>query len=82
LCALGCRLVSTQPGVPGALGSLFAAAADVATRGSWSRLKVCKNQSCQSGFYDKTRNSAGLYCSAACNSLMSMRAYRSRLKNS
>ncbi|MBE1484842.1 CGNR zinc finger domain-containing protein [Plantactinospora soyae] len=77
----GCTLVPAQTGVPGAFGALFAAAADLAGRGGWSRLKVCKNPTCHTGFFDKTRNSSGLYCSTACGSQMSMRAYRSRRKN-
>ncbi|MEV4627788.1 CGNR zinc finger domain-containing protein [Micromonospora sp. NPDC049523] len=78
--AEGCTLVASQSGVPGAFGSLFAAVADLAARGGWSRVKVCKNSSCHSGFFDKTRNTSGLYCSAACGSQASMRAYRSRLR--
>ncbi|MFI6763027.1 CGNR zinc finger domain-containing protein [Micromonospora sp. NPDC050417] len=76
----GCTLVPAQTDVPGAFGALFAAAADLAARGAWCRLKVCKNPSCLAGFFDKTRNSSGLYCGAACGSQMSMRAYRSRLR--
>jgi predicted RNA-binding Zn ribbon-like protein len=76
----GCTLVPSQTGAPGAFGSLLAAAADVASRGLWPRLKICKNTTCFGGFFDKTRNSAGQYCSTACGSQMSMRAYRSRLK--
>lgn len=80
LTADGCTFVPSQSGVPGAFGALFAAAADLAARGGWSRLKVCKNPSCHAGFFDKTRNSSGLYCSTTCGSQMSMRAYRSRLR--
>jgi predicted RNA-binding Zn ribbon-like protein len=77
----GCTLVPAQTGVPGAFGSLLAAAADLASRGLWSRLKICKNTSCYGGFFDKTRNSSGMHCTAACSSQMSMRAYRSRRRN-
>jgi predicted RNA-binding Zn ribbon-like protein len=67
--------------VPGAFGSLFAAAADLAARGAWGRLKLCKNPSCYAGFFDKTRNQSGQFCSAACNSQASMRAYRHRMRS-
>jgi predicted RNA-binding Zn ribbon-like protein len=77
----GCTLVSQQSGIPGLLGSLFAAAADLASRGAWQRLRICKDPACRTGFFDKTRNSSGLYCSSACSSKMAMRAYRSRLKS-
>lgn len=76
----GCHLVPAQEGVLGGFGALFAAAADLAARGGWSRLKMCKDPSCYRGFFDKTRNSSGLYCSAACSARMAARAYRSRAK--
>jgi predicted RNA-binding Zn ribbon-like protein len=63
--------------VLGAFGSLLAAVADLASRGAWLRLKMCKNDSCHAGFFDKTRNSSGLYCGTQ----VSQRAYRSRVKN-
>jgi predicted RNA-binding Zn ribbon-like protein len=77
----GCTLVPAQTGVLGAFGSVLAAVADLASRGAWLRLKMCKNDSCYAGFFDKTRNSSGLYCSTACGTQMSQRAYRSRLRN-
>lgn len=80
LTADGCVFVPSQSGVFGAFGALFAAAADLASRGAWSRMKMCKNISCHSGFFDKTRNSSGLYCGSSCTSQVSQRAYRSRLK--
>jgi predicted RNA-binding Zn ribbon-like protein len=79
--AAGCTLVPSQTGVLGAFGSLLAAVADLASRGAWLRLKMCKNDSCYAGFFDKTRNSSGLYCGTACGTQVSQRAYRSRLKN-
>ena len=80
LTAAGCRLVPVQDGVLGAFGALFAAAADLAARGGWARLKMCKDPSCHTGFFDKTRNSSGLYCSGSCSTRMAARAYRSRAK--
>ncbi|PTM87135.1 MULTISPECIES: CGNR zinc finger domain-containing protein [unclassified Streptomyces] len=82
LSAEGCRLVPAQDGVLGGFGALFAAAADLAARGGWARLKMCKDPSCHRGFFDKTRNSSGLYCSTACSTRMAARAYRSRSKKS
>lgn len=77
----GCHLVPAQDGILGGFGALFAAAADLAARGGWARLKMCKNPTCYTGFFDKTRNSSGLYCSTACSTRMAARAYRSRVKN-
>jgi predicted RNA-binding Zn ribbon-like protein len=79
--AEGCRLVPAQAGVLGAFAGLLVAAAELASHGAWLRMKMCKNPTCHSGFFDKTRNSSGLYCSTACGSQASQRAYRSRIKD-
>lgn len=78
--AEGCTLTAAQTGVPGLFGDLLAAVADLSYRGIWPRVKVCKNTGCHRGFFDKTRNTSGLYCGAACGSQAAMRAYRSRRK--
>ncbi|MFG1810436.1 ABATE domain-containing protein [Streptomyces sp. NPDC049040] len=75
-----CVLVPAQTGVLGAFGALFAAAADLSARGAWGRMKMCANKDCHSGFFDKTRNTSGLYCGTACSAKASQRAYRSRRK--
>jgi predicted RNA-binding Zn ribbon-like protein len=76
----GCTLVPAQTGVLGAFGTVLAAVTNLAYQGGWPRVKVCKNLACHEAFFDKTRNSSGLYCSAACGSQVAMRAYRSRRK--
>jgi predicted RNA-binding Zn ribbon-like protein len=76
----GCELLPSQHGVPGAFGSLFAALSQVTASGLWPRMKMCRNLPCHVSFLDKTRNSAGLYCSAACSSQVSMRSFRQRQK--
>lgn len=76
----GCRFEAAQSGVPGIFGGLLAAAACVASQGLWLRIKMCKNPNCYAGFYDKTRNLSGQFCGSACNSQVSMRAYRERQK--
>lgn len=73
-------LVPIESGVPGAFGNLLVAAADLAWRGAWERLKLCKEPSCHQGFFDKTRNSGGQFCTSSCSSRMAARNYRSRLK--
>ncbi|MDP9843552.1 hypothetical protein J2853_002763 [Streptosporangium lutulentum] len=70
----------SQAGVLGAFGALFAAA-DLAFRGAWFRMKIGKNLSCPAGFFDETRNCAGFYSHTGCTSQVSQRAYRSRLKS-
>ncbi|MGV9385524.1 CGNR zinc finger domain-containing protein [Nonomuraea sp. NPDC003707] len=76
----GCEFISAQQGVPGMFGTIFAAIADIAQRNMWSRMKMCRNLPCHVGFFDKTRNSSGLYCSPSCSSQVTMRAYRERQK--
>lgn len=78
--AAGVTLAPAQGGVLGVFGGLLAAVADLSYRGVWGRAKVCKDDTCHDAFFDKTRNSSGLYCSSACASKASMRAYRSRQK--
>ena len=70
--------MSEQPGVAGALGTILAAVAELAQGGGWDRLKACRNPPCHLGFYDRSRNASGLYCSAGCGAQVSMRAYRER----
>jgi predicted RNA-binding Zn ribbon-like protein len=77
----GCELTPSQRGVPGVFGSLFAALSQTTAAGLWPRMKMCRNMPCHVSFLDKTRNSGGLYCSAACSSQVSMRSYRQRLKS-
>ena len=77
----GCELVPAQHGVPGAFGSLFAALSQATAAGLWPRMKMCRNLPCHVSFLDKTRNSGGLYCSAACSSQVSMRSFRQRQKS-
>ncbi|MFF3258891.1 ABATE domain-containing protein [Streptomyces sp. NPDC002932] len=79
--AEGCRPAPAQTGVLGAFAGLLAAAADLAARGAWLRMKICKNPTCYSGFYDRTRNTSGLYCGTACGSQAAQRAYRNRIKD-
>jgi predicted RNA-binding Zn ribbon-like protein len=76
----GCTLAPAQDGVLGVFGAVLAAVTDLAYQGDWTRVKLCKNTVCHEAFFDRTRNSSALYCSAACNSQASMRAYRSRRK--
>ncbi|HXH79257.1 CGNR zinc finger domain-containing protein [Nocardioides sp.] len=71
-------LVSEQPGVPGVLGTVLAAVAELASSDVWSRLKACQNPPCHFGFVDRTRNGSGKYCSTGCGSQVSMRTMRSR----
>jgi predicted RNA-binding Zn ribbon-like protein len=76
----GCELHPTGTGIDRALASLLGAVADLSSRGAWPRVKVCKNDTCYTAFFDKTRNSSALYCSTSCSGQMATRAYRGRKK--
>ncbi|GIF75424.1 CGNR zinc finger domain-containing protein [Asanoa siamensis] len=76
----GVALVPAQDGAFGQFARVLGAVTDLAYRGAWMRVKVCKNETCHRGFFDKTRNTSALYCSPACSSQASMRAYRNRRK--
>ncbi|WP_405015085.1 CGNR zinc finger domain-containing protein [Kitasatospora sp. NBC_01539] len=74
----GVELASPQAGVPRVFGTVLAAVATFAQTGDWGRIKACRNPPCHFGFFDRTRNGAGLYCSTGCGSQVSMRNYRQR----
>lgn len=76
----GCELHPVGTGIDRSFAYLLAAVADLASRGAWSRVKVCKNDGCYTAFFDKTRNSPALYCSPTCSGQMATRAYRERKK--
>lgn len=77
----GCELHPTGNGIDRSFSYLLSAVADLASRGAWPRMKVCKNDTCYNAFFDKTRNSSALYCSTTCSGQMATRAYRGRKKD-
>jgi predicted RNA-binding Zn ribbon-like protein len=47
--------------------------------GRWSRVKACRNDTCQFLFVDRSRNRSATWCSmAVCGSRMKARSYRAR----
>ncbi|MFJ5831486.1 CGNR zinc finger domain-containing protein [Streptomyces sp. NPDC093089] len=74
----GVELASPQTGVPRVFGTVLAAVTTFAQSGDWRRIKACRNPPCHFGFFDRTRNGAGLYCSTGCGSQVSMRKHRQR----
>ncbi|MFJ6940185.1 CGNR zinc finger domain-containing protein [Streptomyces sp. NPDC101132] len=74
----GAELASPQAGVERVFGTVLAAVTTFAQSGDWGRVKACRNPPCHFGFFDRTRNGAGLYCSPGCGSQVSMRNYRRR----
>ncbi|PKV82856.1 CGNR zinc finger domain-containing protein [Streptomyces sp. TLI_146] len=74
----GAELASPQAGVPRVFGTVLAAVTMLAQSSDWGRIKACRNPPCHFGFFDRTRNGAGLYCSTGCGSQVSMRKHRQR----
>ncbi|MER7703609.1 CGNR zinc finger domain-containing protein [Kitasatospora sp. NPDC097605] len=74
----GVELASPQAGVERVFGTVLAAVTTFAQSGDWGRVKACRNPPCHLGFFDRTRNGGGLYCSPGCGSQVSMRNYRRR----
>jgi len=61
------------------LAALLLIAADAATLGTWTRLKVCSADDCRWAFYDRSPTRSGCWCSmAVCGSRAKSRAYRQR----
>lgn len=77
----GVELASPQVGVPRVFGTVLAAVTTFAQSGDWGRIKACRNPPCHFGFFDRTRNGGGLYCSTGCGSQVSMRKHRQRQRH-
>ena len=72
------RLEASGAGLEAALGRLAAAFYRATIDGTWSRFKVCSNDTCRWAFYDHSRNHSGRFCGTACSNAVSARAYRRR----
>ncbi len=66
-------------GVDHALGRLVAFVHDAIARGTWERLKACREHTCEWAFYDHTKNRSGAWCTMeVCGNRAKARAYRDR----
>ena len=75
----GWRPRPAADGVDGALGGLLALVGDAMADGTWARLKVCVNDTCQWAFYDESRARSGKWCSMqVCGNRAKQRAWRDR----
>jgi CGNR zinc finger protein len=72
-------LVPVQDGVRGGLAWLAAAIVASAADGSWERLKICADDTCQWAFLDSSKNRSKHWCSMQeCGNRAKTRAYRAR----
>lgn len=73
------HLRSRAGGVTGALGTIVVLLTDAMTDGSWSRLKVCMNDTCRWAFFDASRAGTGRWCSMrVCGNRAKQEAWRAR----
>ena len=72
-------LVPAAPGVRGAIAVLLGVVHDATVDGTWPRVKGCRDDRCQSVFYDASRNRSSAWCSmAVCGNRAKARAFRRR----
>ena len=58
---------------------LLAVVMQAEEKGTWERLKACRNKDCKWAFYDASKNRSGSWCNMSiCGARHKMRAYRKR----
>jgi predicted RNA-binding Zn ribbon-like protein len=73
------QLAPAAGGVDTALGRLLAIVSTAMAEGTWTRLKVCRSETCRWAFYDSSKNRSGAWCTmAVCGSRVKARTYRQR----
>lgn len=66
-------------GLDRVIGILLAIVFHAMHDGTWSRMKACRNDTCQWAFYDSSRNRSGKWCSMAiCGNRAKVASYRER----
>ncbi len=71
------RLEPSGPQAP--IARLMAIAYQAMATGTWSRLKACREHTCEWAFYDHSKNRSGAWCSMeVCGNRTKARRYRSR----
>jgi predicted RNA-binding Zn ribbon-like protein len=76
------ELVPDEHGVPGALALILGLTYTAMADDTWSRLKVCREHTCQWAFYDHSKNRSRTWCSMrVCGNRTKARAYRSRRRS-
>ena len=75
----GSGLKPNARGVDGAIGTILAVAFAAMAEGSWSRLKVCPEETCRVAFFDHSKNRSRRWCSMeVCGNRTKVRSYRQR----
>jgi len=72
-------LVPAGQGVTAMLGAVLAAVVLAEREGGWQRLKICREETCQRVFFDKSKNQSKTWCSMqVCGNRSKTRTYRDR----
>ena len=72
-------LVPAGQGVTAMLGAVLAAMVLAERDGGWHRLKICREETCQRVFFDKSKNQSKTWCSMqVCGNRSKTRTYRDR----
>ena len=75
----GYRLMAEGVGIDRPIGELLIAVTGSMAAGTFPRLKVCANESCQQAYFDSSKNRSGRWCSMTrCGNRMKGRVYRQR----
>ncbi len=75
----GASMQSGAAGVDAALGRLLTIVHEAIAAGSWTRLKACRDHTCEWAFYDHTKNRSGTWCTMqVCGNRAKARTYRER----
>jgi predicted RNA-binding Zn ribbon-like protein len=73
------RVEPAAGGVDAALGRLLKIVHAAIAEGTWTRLKACREHTCEWAFYDHTKNRSGTWCTMqVCGNRTKARAYRER----
>jgi predicted RNA-binding Zn ribbon-like protein len=68
-------------GAGAALARIVAIVFRSMAEGTWARLKICRNDTCQWAFYDHSRNRSGNWCSmAVCGNRLKVRRFQQRAR--
>jgi predicted RNA-binding Zn ribbon-like protein len=74
-----CAMESVTAGVDGSIGRLLAIVYRAMVEGTWERMKACRRDSCQWGFYDRSKNHSSKWCSMeVCGNREKAQTYRRR----
>jgi predicted RNA-binding Zn ribbon-like protein len=72
-------LVPAGSGVTVMLGTVLAAIVIAEREGTWDRVKICREETCQVAFYDRSKNHSKTWCSmGVCGNRNKTRSYRDR----